>query len=252
MNNIILPKGWQDIYLDQFIALKKMDDSESSFFVKQIETLAILTDTTADDELWEEMDMEELETVIKDIKWIRTEPSLNYQKEIGEYTAIDIYKITLGEYWDIDQWMYTDMFGNLPKICAAMYRRTRRNDWGNLEIEPYGNYDFDARSKEFEEVKINEVYGLLNYFKDFKELIHVSYKDHFEAPIEEDPEDDYEFTPEEVAEIEKEKRQARWGWEQLIYKLADGDILKFEAITNLPIIQVFNHLTMVKDLGLVS
>ena len=95
---INLPKSWEDIYVDQFIALKKMDDSESSFFIKQIKILVILTDTLPNDEMWEDLDVELLTDYIKKIKWLNTEPSNQFKKKIDEFK--DKAKSLEGQDWD--------------------------------------------------------------------------------------------------------------------------------------------------------
>jgi len=52
--------------------------------------------------------------------------------------------------------------------------------------------------------------------------------------------------------IDKEKRLEKWGWNSLILKLADNDILKVEQVSKLPLIQCFNILAMRVELGLMK
>jgi len=247
---INLPKSWEDIYVDQFIALKKMDDSESSFFIKQIKILAILTDTLPNDEMWEDLDVELLTDYIKKIKWLNTEPSNQFKKNIDEFTCIDINKLSFGEFIDLEHYFGDNQYyDNIYKICAIFYRKTKVNEWGHLEFEPYEFIDIDERASVFEDLKITDIYGIMNYFFEFKELIQTTYANHFE-PIIEDTDEEVEYDIEEQAEIEKEKILSKWGWENIIYKLAKGDITKYDELTKLPIIFIFNHLSYIKDMNL--
>ena len=67
-------------------------------------------------------------------------------------------------------------------------------------------------------------------------------------------EDEDKLSAEEILEIkeeiEKEKRKSAFSWHLLVYKLADGDISKMDAITNLPVNYVFTTLSMKKTLEL--
>jgi hypothetical protein len=42
---------------------------------------------------------------------------------------------------------------------------------------------------------------------------------------------------------------AKWGWYQVIHGLAQGDILRFEAVTNLRIEEVLTYLAYENDLN---
>lgn len=227
-----------------------MDDSESSFFIKQINVLAILTDTLPNDEMWEELDVEELNQYIKQIKWLHTEPSNQFKNKIDDFTCIDINKLSFGEFIDLEHYFSKNQYyENIYKICSIFYRKTKTNDWGHTEYEPYEYINIDERASVFEDLKITDVYGLIKYFIDFKELIQTTYATHFE-PIIEDTDEEVEYDVEEQAEIENEKVLTKWGWENILYKLANGDITKYDELTKLPIIFIFNHLSYIKDMKL--
>lgn len=251
MNNIKLPTSWNDIDVYQFIELRKLDDSESSFFVRQIERLAIITDTDATDPMWEEMDVEDLSKMIDQIKWLKTEPTQNFKREINGMHIKNVNKFTLGEYIDLD-FFSRSFFENLPKICAILYRKTRKNKWDNTVVEPYKEIDLEVRARPFEELPITDVYGVIRYFLNYKESFLDTYSKHFQQGIVDDYED-AGLTPQEIAEIEMEKKMADlWAWDNMIYDLTGGDPLKTDAVTNLPLIYVFNHMSMMKDLNLGS
>ena len=54
--------------------------------------------------------------------------------------------------------------------------------------------------------------------------------------------------PEELKEQEQEKKASKWGWEQLIWTMCDGDLSKFDAITDTKLVLIFNFLAMRKEL----
>jgi protease II len=68
-----------------------------------------------------------------------------------------------------------------------------------------------------------------------------SYEDDFEIDSNMDAED--------LKAVEEEKKQQKWGWEQLIWHLCNEDLTKFHAVCDLPLILVFNFLGMRKELN---
>jgi len=249
---IKLPKSWDEIYADQWVELKKLDDEESSFFIRKIKILAILTDTLPDDEKWEDLDVEELTKLIDEIKWLKYEPSNEFKKIIDDFTCIDINKLKLGEFIDLEYFFSESYIDNIFKICAILYRKTKKDEWGHLLYEPYHLIDINERSKYFEDLPISYIFGIIKYYLDFKETIISTYQLLFEPIINENEieEEIIEYDPEEQEQIKKEEILTKWGWENVIYKLSNSDITKYDDITNLPLIFVLNHLSYMKDLNL--
>ena len=244
-NQLTIPKDWSEILVDQFIALRKLDERSSSFFVGQIERLAIITDTDPDDESWEDMDVEELSSIIKEAKWLKTEPTSNFIEEIGDLRFKAINKVTLGEWIDI-QGMLVDKFAKLPRICAVLYRKHKLNEWGGIEYEPYSNVNLDERQEIFEGLRITQIYGVLKSILDFKDKITKSYTVLFTPSV---PFETEGLTQEEIDEIETaEKLNEKWAWMKLVRQLANDDITKYREVTNLPLIMVLNDLAMSREL----
>jgi hypothetical protein len=252
MDNINLPKSWEEVYADQFIALKLIDDSEKGFYWRKIEILSILTDTLATDDIWEDIDVDEMSELIKSISWIKNEPNSYFSKKIGDFTYRGVNVITLGEFIHLDHCIVNGLYTNLYEICSILYRRSRLDDWGNVEFEPYGKIDFELRKKLFEdlELKITDIYGVVDEFLEFKKLITESYSNLFNGPDPEEEDDDSQFTEEELEIIRKEEareaEQRQWSWENIIRGLANDDITKFDSITDLPLIFVLNQLSYIK------
>jgi hypothetical protein len=251
MNNLTIPKNYDSVLVDQFIALRKLDEDNSSFFIKQIEILSILTDTLPDDEIWEDMDVEELSNITKELNWLRIEPSNDFKKKIDKYTCIDINQLTFGAFLDIEAYVNENYIKNIMNICAVLYRQTRLDDWGNLEIEPYSNINIEERAKIFEELYITDIYGIVKYYLEFKDLVTTAYNTLFEPNIpEEEIEEVIEYDAEELADIEAEKIQTKWAWERILYEFADGDITKYDTILSLPVIFIFNQMAFKKEMKL--
>jgi hypothetical protein len=62
-------------------------------------------------------------------------------------------------------------------------------------------------------------------------------------------EDSEEATDEEERkEQEEEKKSSKWGWEQLIWTMCNGDLSRFDAITDTKLVLIFNFLAMRKEL----
>jgi hypothetical protein len=249
-----VPNSWDEVYLDQFVELIKINDKELSFYDKQIEIISVLLDIMPDDDIWDDIDTSELNDVMRSIKWTSTEPTNNFSESIGNYKCIDIDSLTFGEFIDIDFLFADDSIGNLNKICSIFYRKYKYDEWNNLVYEPYGKYDLDLRKLEFDELPITSVYGIIKKYKEYKLNIERVYETIFEPNISDDDlDDDYieeVYDSEEKVKIEAEELMRHWGWENVLYKLADGDITKYDSITNLSLIFVLNQLSFIKDMKL--
>jgi hypothetical protein len=78
-----------------------------------------------------------------------------------------------------------------------------------------------------------------------------NYEQLFEKSDEDDSSDD--VTGVEARELKKlvaeNKKRKKWGYENLIWNLSNGDITKFNGIFDMKLILVFNILSMRKSLG---
>jgi hypothetical protein len=240
--NIVIPKSWSEIYLDQFVSIRTLETK--SIYSNSLEILSILTDTSSNDAVWDDMDIDEMNDLINDIMWLKNEPTTNFKRHIGDFEIVDINKITFGEFLDLEYY-FTDYYNNLSKICAVLYRKYKIDDWGIKRYEPYPEYNLDERALLFQDMFITEIYGVIKYYLDFKELIHKTY-DLFEPT---DLDYDEEDLDEEDLEAEKsEKIYRNWVWENILHKLSNGDITKYDRITAMPLIFIFNQLSFMKDM----
>jgi hypothetical protein len=96
------------------------------------------------------------------------------------------------------------------------------------------------------------VYGVIKEFLKFRDNFLKNYVNLFRGDLYEELTDEEKavLDPEEIKEIEKEQRQAKWSWEQTIYGLTNGDNTKSDKVGNLPLIYEFNIISMKKELDL--
>jgi len=245
---IQLPKQWSDVTLDQFIDFNSIDKSLGSYHYNS-EAISILSNEPV--EVVEDMDVDELTSLIRSNQWCASAPSSQYKTEILGLKFKPFNKLTLYEYIDLDYYFGQDYISNLDKVCAILYRHTKINEWGDEVLEPY-IFDCIKRSDIFLDIPITEVYGIIPAFMKFRDNFIKTYENLFMGEADEPltNEERSELDPEEIKEIEKEEQSAKWSWELMIYSLSKGDITKSDKIGQLPLVYVFNMLGMKKELDI--
>jgi hypothetical protein len=243
MNN--LPTSWNEVTVSQFLDIMNLP-TDSTFYMKQINILTIITNTTIED--YEDMDIEELSTIIKSIKFLNKLPTHDAKKDINNLKLMNLKNLTLGEYIDLDAFYSENKFENLPKLCAILYRNYTHDEYNNVIYEKYDNIDIENRSDNYYDLPITYVYGILHYFNTYKQEILVSCQHLFNPSLDnEDDLDDEDLTdPEVVKEIAKEKTQAEWSWVLILHNLSNGDITKYDTILNMSFISILNNLSFRK------
>jgi len=196
----------------------------------------------------EELAIDELEELLLSVKFIRDEPPKNYKSELDKYKLKPFNKITLGEFISLESYFSDNYILKLPNIVAILYRRVRVNEWGDETLEPY-NYHSSDRLDWFLDYPVTDVFGLLPEYIKFREGFIDQYKNLMTESYEDDFEIDSNMDAEDLKAVEEEKKQQKWGWEQLIWHLCNEDLTKFHAVCDLPLILVFNFLGMRKELN---
>jgi hypothetical protein len=105
-----------------------------------------------------------------------------------------------------------------------------------------------SRKDTFQDVSINEVFGAVNNYVNYSNDFKQRYENLFNPVIEQDEE--VELDPEDLKAEAEEKVFTKWSWEKLLYDLANEDLTKIDAVTDLPLVFVFNMLSMVEELQL--
>lgn len=250
MQEINLPNNWDEVLLDQYILLKNQGEIKNMVFSEHSRILSILTDTLPEDDVWEDMDIIEMFSLIEKLKWLNHPPTNDFKVDLNGLKVIPIETITLGEFIDLDTLFSEDYIENLPKIIGIFYRKIKEDEWGNLIYEPHGVYDFQKRGELFLESPITYFYGLINYFMGFKKMINSSYEPLFEPVISEEDEEEQEYDAEEQEEIKREMVHKKWAWESLLHKLSGGDLTKYDTLLKMPVIFIFNQLGFRKELNI--
>jgi hypothetical protein len=239
-----LPRNWNEVNVNQWLELNTIDDEEyNSVFLQTIEALSILSDT--DPEELEDLDPEELIDLAKKVSFVKREPS-NKPKELVKGLKLKpLDRLTLGEFIDLEHYAM-QFVQNFDILLSILYKRWKTDEWGNLIFEPY-SYSIMSRKDTFQDVSINEVYGAVKNYIDYSNDFKKRYENLFNPVIEED---DTELDEDDLKAEAEEKVFTKWSWEKLLYDLANQDLTKIDAVTDLNLIFVFNMLSMVEDLQL--
>lgn len=250
-NKVNIPKNWDEVYIDQFIELDSIDYEQfESVSAIQLERLSILTDTSSDDDLWDDMDIREMNRLVTDLKFLSTKPSNIVHKKIidDEFMLIDFNNLKFGEFIDLEFYIKEGENKNIDKIVTILFRKYKSGEWGEVILEPYSVIDFNSRSEFFRNnSKLIEIYGAVNSYKEWRENFIKTYKNLFEGEVEDDynPE---EMSEEELAELKKieeeENKLAEFGWQRMLLSISDGDFLKLENYLEVGVVFLFNMLSV--------
>ena len=245
---INLPKQWSQVTLEQFIEFNQIAKDQGAYYYNS-EALSILSNEPI--EVIEDFDVDELTELIRENDWCASEPSKRYKHEVLGMKFKPFSKLTLYEYIDLDYFFTDNYITNLHKVCAILYRQTKLNEWGDEIMEPY-DFDCNIRAEKFLDLPITDVYGILQEFIKYRDNFLKNYENLFSGELDEELSDEErkEMDPDEIKEIEKEQAQTKWSWEQTIYNLTKGDITKSDKVGALPLIYVFNILSMKKELDI--
>jgi hypothetical protein len=236
-----LPKSWNDVTVEQYIEARKSVNMDSNF-ESQLELLGVLADVPTED--LEDLELDEFSALLAKISFVQSEPNKMPAQSILGYQLKPLNKIKVEEFLDLEYYVTKDYIEYLPIICAILYKQTRVDEWKHLSYEPH-EYDLEERSKEFLNLSINSVYGVVTSYLQWRENFLNTYSNLFDEPITE--EDLQEVEPEDRKELEAEMQMSKWAWEKTIYILANEDITNMEKVLGMNLIFAFNMLSMKKD-----
>jgi hypothetical protein len=236
-----LPKSWNDVTVAQYIEARKSVNMDSNF-ESQLELLGVLADVPTED--LEDLELDEFSALLAKISFVQSEPNKMPAQSILGYQLKPLNKIKVEEFLDLEYYVTKDYIEYLPIICAILYKQTRLDEWKHLSYEPH-EYNLEERSKEFLNLSINSVYGVVTSYLQWRENFLNTYSNLFDEPITE--EDLQEVEPEDRKELEAEMKMSKWAWEKTIYILANEDITNMEKVLGMNLIFAFNMLSMKKD-----
>jgi hypothetical protein len=241
MQNLKLPKNWNQISVEQFLEIRRLS-SEDGMFNYQIDVLSALTDSNISD--FEELDIDELTVLTEQIKWINSEPSKRYKNKLDKYVLKPFTKISLGEFIDLEHYFSNNYLDHFCHILALLYRRTSKNVYGDDIIEPY-NYSPSDRLDWYLDYKITDVYGLIPEYIKFRENFTNTYTNLLVDVV---PDDEVLDDADEIKEQKREQEKQKFAWESTIMALCNDDLSKFNDILDMSAVLVFNILGMKKTL----
>jgi len=241
MQNLKLPKNWNQISVEQFLEIRRLS-SEDGMFNYQIDVLSALTDSDISE--FEELDIDELTVLTEQIKWINSEPSKRYKNKLDKYVLKPFTKISLGEFIDLEHYFSNNYLDHFCHILALLYRRTSKNVYGDDIIEPY-NYSPSDRLDWYLDYKITDVYGLIPEYIKFRENFTNTYTNLLVDVV---PDDEVLEDADEIKEQKREQEKQKFAWESTIMALCNDDLSKFNDILDMSAVLVFNILGMKKTL----
>jgi hypothetical protein len=95
MQNLKLPKAWSQITIEQFIEIRSLN-IEDGTLQYNTDVLSILSDLPIED--FDDIELDELQDITKQLKWMTSEPSKHYHHQLGELKLKPFVDITLGEF----------------------------------------------------------------------------------------------------------------------------------------------------------
>jgi hypothetical protein len=210
---------------------------------KKVKLLHILTDIPM--ELCESIDdisiaKIDFNTILsEEIKCKRI--SKDYTIKNVNYKVQNLNKIKLGRFVDLDYFLTSpnNDTDKIQKVVALM-----------LLNDDYDLDDITMLSKQLEGFKISTILSIFNFFTTYREGIVKEYTNLFASDPKED-EDIVVLAPHQFAEEpdydeEEEVEEEGWGWQGVIFSLANKNINEIEAIEEKPLILVLNFLSYLK------
>lgn len=236
------PKSWSDITINQFKEIKSSDIDLKD----EILMLSIILDIPINE--LESMDIKDLIPLTQGLSFLTTELPKIPKNEIivknETFYLKDLNTLTVGEFIDLEHFFTNDYVENLGIIVSILYRRRIISDdiFSIPELENYGNWIYHRDSIISNEVGVGDVFGIVSKYLSYRKNLFELYEGLFDGDSD-DEEDD-----EEIKNPKEKDNTKKWGWDILLLKLANNDVLKIEEATHIPIIQALNTLSMKKEL----
>lgn len=260
-----IPKNWEELSIGAFSELQKLNPSEyESAFEFKLERLSIILGEDPD-ELEEKLTIEKLTELTLKTSWISGRPKGEIVEQLGEFYFKGFKNITLGEFIDLQSLCNKGYYLNATSILAILYRRVKVGEWGQLIYEPRSAFTTQERAEEFEEIPVSKAVGVIHEYLKFQENFINRRRALFglepekkDEEIDEEPEEEEDLedeleepkTKDEIEEEKQEQALKKWSWEYFIYKIAKGDLTKFDEVTELPLVLVFNMEAMKLELNI--
>jgi hypothetical protein len=251
-----LPNNWNEVSVSQFKELYTLKvDEFDSIDDYNLYCMSILMDISVHD--LEKQSYADYKKCIDKLTYFIKPPSIK-PKDIlilhdEKLYLYDLTLLTMGELIDLEYFIGNSVINNISNISSILYRRKFLSESVFIEdeFEKYGNWVF-KRAKLFEDVSINDIYGVVQYYIQYRNNLLKTYEILFESndpdDLELNEDDDYKTKAEKMQELQKEKIVRKWGWNALLFKLAKNDPTKLNEASEIPVIQALNTLMMIRQL----
>lgn len=252
INKFNIPVSWQQVTVEQFVELNTIDVKELGVIGLQLERFCILANLSIDDDEIEDMCIDDMDELYKSLYFLNRPPNINTKQIVGnDYRLIDINKISIGEFIDVDSFLQDDnLYINFTSILSILYRKYKTDEFDNIHYQPY-TFDLNSTKDYFDNLCIYDCYNAVQEVINFRELILNTYSAIFSSDnlgddlTEEEKEGLGEEEVEEIKrDLEKEKSKNKFAWPWMIYNLAGEDLLKMREILKLPLTYVLNIIIM--------
>ena len=168
------------------------------------------------------------------------------QNNINGFKPKPFSTLSLAEWIDFDTYLSQR---NYVEIIALILRRTRKDDWGNTEFEPY-KYDLDERVIQISNLPALDTYSIILNSINYRNDVLDSYKDVLKSS-------DVELTKEEKEELgrdarvveeelRREESRNKYSWHKLLDDVSGGNWSYSKDILELNHLYLFNMIRMQK------
>jgi len=257
----IIPNSWSDVSVSRFQELYELeeitDDDDKNDLL-----LSILCDTSIDE--IQALDYVDYQTILDKLTFINKLPNripkdYIHTNGIKLYKLINLSTISLGEFIDLENLITSNHIQNLRTILSIFYRQLIKSEQPLLypdKYEEYGDWIFHRESL-FDDVRIIDVYGVIQEYLDFRKELYERYEGLFDGDGTDNNEDEPIIEnesiiskAERIKEEKKQKSLKKWNFDLILYRLSKQNPLKIDETAKMPVIQAFNVLSMCKELNL--
>jgi len=170
LKDVKIPSSWKEVTIGQFIELVQV---EGDSFQSAIERISILLNV--DTEEVKKLSLEDREAIADKLLFTLTLPELDSYKERFEidgvkYAMINLNKVTLGEWVDLENLISGGAYKNLHKILAILYREVLYDtpEIDLLSVKEYNTEESLKNSILFaEKLNVELVFGACLFFSLF-------------------------------------------------------------------------------------
>jgi len=159
----------------------------------------------------------------------------------------DWSKLAWGAWVDFEVYSAGDIYQNLHKIMAILYRPVIKKGTFNVKkykIVPYKSEEIEDRAEIMKNVPVSYWLGAAQFFFFNRVNVHKKYGGFFEYAEQDEREDNDEM--EQTPKIPAKEATARFYF-NLTYQLAKEDITKFEEVENMNLFICLNVASIMKE-----